>query len=533
MTQTQDTITGALARAVARIPDYPFLDVLGERFTYRQFDDLTTEVAHGLRAAGVGKGDPVSVLLDNGPEILVLWFAANKLGAIFAPINSAFKGAYLVSQLNDTGPGVVVVEADYAGRVSEILAETPTLKRVYVVGGDESRTVAGVAFQPFAALRSGDRTSIPDEAAPDDLCMLVYTSGTTGPSKGCMLPHNMLCNAGKWTLALHGYRGDDVIWNCLPLFHVNAMISIITAILGQCRVAYAKRFSVSNFWSEVERSGATSVNLLGSMPTLLANAPDDEAAARCRGQLRVVMAVPFSPEDAAIWRERFGVTAKGAVAYGLSEALTVCGVAPGEPPGPLGSSGHGGIDFDVQIVDDNDNILPPGVVGEIACRPLKPNIMFKGYWNKPEETVRVWRNLWFHTGDLGKLDEQGWFYFVDRKKDYIRRRGENISSTEVERVFLTHPAIKDAAVHAVRTPDGEEEVKVTAELEPGVTVSEEELCRWSIERLPYFVVPLYIEFREVLPRGPTGRVLKDQLRREGKTAATWDREAAGLKFARR
>jgi crotonobetaine/carnitine-CoA ligase len=141
--------------------------------------------------------------------------------------------------------------------------------------------------------------------------------------------------------------------------------------------------------------------------------------------------------------------------------------------------------------------------------------------------------LWFHTGDLGKLDENGWFFFVDRKKDYIRRRGENISSAEVERIFLGHPGLREVAVHAVRTPDGEEDVKVTAELAEGATLTEEELCRWSIPRLPYFVVPLYIEFRDALPRGPTGRVLKDQLRREGKTPTTWDRDAAGVKLDRR
>ena len=159
--------------------------------------------------------------------------------------------------------------------------------------------------------------------------------------------------------------------------------------------------------------------------------------------------------------------------------------------------------------------------------------MFSGYWNQPEATVKAWRNLWFHTGDLGRIDADGWFYFVDRKKDYIRRRGENISTHEMEAVFRQHPAIQDVAVHAVLSPMGEDEVKVTAEINPGAEITEEALCRWSIDRLPYFAVPLYVEFRESLPRSATGKVLKEELRADGKTPTTWDREAAGVTFTRR
>ena len=167
------------------------------------------------------------------------------------------------------------------------------------------------------------------------------------------------------------------------------------------------------------------------------------------------------------------------------------------------------------------------------CRPLRPNIIFKGYWNNPEATLKAFKDLWFHTGDIGRMDQDGWLYFVDRKKDYIRRRGENISSVEMEAVFRSHPAIADVAVHAVRSPLGEDDVKVTAELAQNVPVTEEALCRWSIERLPYFAVPSYVEFREALPRSATGKILKEELRREGVTPATWDREAAGLTFEKR
>jgi crotonobetaine/carnitine-CoA ligase len=332
----------------------------------------------------------------------------------------------------------------------------------------------------------------------------------------------------------HGFAADDVIWSPLPLFHLNAIAtSVVTAMIAQATVALAPRFSVSNFWPEIERTGATSIGLLGSMATLIAEAPDTEAAQRCFGQLRRVAAAPFPPSVVGKWRDRFGVPARGSSGYGMTEAATISGTRAGEAPGPAGSSGHGGIDFEVRIFDDNDNALPPGVVGEIVARPLRPNIMFKGYWQKAEATVAAWRNLWFHTGDLGRLDEAGYLYFVDRKKDYIRRRGENISTFEMEAIFRQHPALKDLAVHAVLSPLGEDEVKITAELQPGALLTEEELLRWSVERVPYFAVPQYVEFREELPRSATGKVLKEQLRAEGKTATTWDREAVGIVLDKR
>ena len=244
--------------------------------------------------------------------------------------------------------------------------------------------------------------------------------------------------------------------------------------------------------------------------------------------MRRVSAAPFPPAVVQKWIDRFGVPAKGTAGYGMTEAATISNLGPDEPHGPPGSSGRVGGDFEVRIFDDSDNELPAGEAGEIVVRPRRPNILFQGYWNRPADTVKVWRNLWFHTGDLGRIDEQGYLYFVDRKKDYIRRRGENISTFEMEAVFRRHPDLQDVAVHAVLSPLGEDEVKVTAELKLGAHLGEEELCRWSIERLPYFAVPLYVEFREALPRSATGKVLKEQLRSEGKTEATWDREAARI-----
>jgi crotonobetaine/carnitine-CoA ligase len=190
-------------------------------------------------------------------------------------------------------------------------------------------------------------------------------------------------------------------------------------------------------------------------------------------------------------------------------------------------------EFDVRIVDDDDVEVPTGEVGEIVCRPIGPNLMFAGYWNRPTDTLAAFKNLWFHTGDLARVDEDAYLYFVDRKKDALRRRGENISSFEMEKTLYAHPDLRDVAVHAVASDVGEDDVKVTAVLQDGARLTEEALCRWMAERVPYFAIPRYIEFREDLPRNPVGRVLKYQLREDGVTGATWDREAAGVTFERR
>jgi crotonobetaine/carnitine-CoA ligase len=267
-----------------------------------------------------------------------------------------------------------------------------------------------------------------------------------------------------------------------------------------------RKFSVSRFWSEVQRTDATMLSMLGSLAILVANATDGPESGEHR--LRLCAAAPMPPDTDRIWRERFGCATFSA-GFGLTEASLISMLPAGEP-NKVGAAGRlNDVDFEVRLVDDEDREVPIGEIGEIVCRPKGANLMFAGYWRRPEATVEVLRNLWFHTGDLARLDEDGFLFFVDRKKDYLRRRGENISSFEMERTFVAHPAIKDVAVHAVPSNQGEDDVKVTAVLQEGATVTED------------------------LPRTPVGRVLKYELRDDGVTEATWDREAAGFTFDRR
>ena len=349
-----------------------------------------------------------------------------------------------------------------------------------------------------------------------------------------MIPQNFICNQGYQSNLAVPPLPSEVTWTCLPLFHVSAVNVIVGALLAQGCAAVAPRFSVSGFWAEIERSGAGTALAMASMFPLIANAPDDDAMLRCRGQLRAISGVPVTPEVREIWQKRFGVELVNSFAYGLTEGVRLAMFRAGDPSPPEDSCGKLADDFfEVAIVDDVDRPVPEGERGEIVFRPRHAFGMFQGYWRRPEETLAVWRNLWMHTGDMGRVVD-GFLYFVDRKKDYLRSRGENISSFELEHTFMSHPGVADVAVHAAATGIGEEAfVKATIVLAPKASISAEELCRWSIDHLPYFAVPRYFEFRAELPKTPNLRTLKYLLRDEGVTAATWDREAAGIQVRRR
>jgi crotonobetaine/carnitine-CoA ligase len=346
-----------------------------------------------------------------------------------------------------------------------------------------------------------------------------------------MLSHNYIVSLAEQIARAWGRRADDVMLTPLPLFHFNAIsVCVVGTLLTGGRAAIERRFSVSNFWPEIQRTRATMVSMLGSLAILIANAEDHPEMPG--HALRLCAAAPMPPDTDRVWRERFSCKTFSA-GYGLTEASLLSMLDAGEENRPGAAGKPNRHEFDVRLVDDDDVEVPTGEVGEIVCRPTGPNLMFAGYWNRPEATVEATRNLWFHTGDLGRVDEEDFLYFVDRKKDAMRRRGENISSFEMEKTLFAHPGVRDVAVHAVPSEIAEDDVKVTVVLQEDAGIDEEALCRWIAERVPYFAIPRYIEFRDDLPRNPVGRVLKYQLRDEGVTAATWDREVAGVTFERR
>ena len=529
----QETVTRVIAEAVADNPDKLFVDFDQNRRSYAEFDRDSTSFAHGLRRLGVKRAEPVAALLDNTLDVALYWIGTVKLGAIVAALNNALKGEFLRNQLDICQARVLVAEADYVERLTVIIHQLPHLRYVVYRGEKPSVDLPSVELVPISELYRTSDEPLVDENKPSDIAALIFTSGTTGPSKGCAISHNYVINQARQIIETDDRQPGEVAWSCLPFFHFNAVgCTFLTAAILRGAAYFALRFSLSGFWKDMERSGATAASLLGVMIPLVAQQADTQEMLRCRGQLRLVAGAPFPAEMQQIYRERFGVKRAGSNCYGTTEACLLTMVPYGVEPKP-GTSGVRSRDFDVRIVDDADNEVPPGVAGEVIARPLRPHVMFEGFYRQPEATMKIFRNLWYHSGDIGMFDEDGFFHFVDRKKDYLRRGGENISMFELERTFMQHPDVSEIAAHAVPSKLLEDDVKITLLLKTGSRLTERELCEWSLQRVPYYAVPRYIEFRSELPKTPTGKIEKFLLREQGCTPQTWDREASGMKIAKR
>ncbi len=541
----QHTIPSLLEARLASDPDSEYLDVCGVVFTAAEVNDRACRIANGLAALGAVQGDRVATLLDNSAEAMLAWWGAVRGGFVAVPVNTAYKGRYLRHQLHDSGASILIVQRGLVERYAAIAADLPDLRHVIVVEddqppetGSEARAAVKSDIHGWSDLLASDAAVPAVTIRPADLGTFVYTGGTTGPSKGCMLSHNYHEAAARQISICWGRTAEDVLWTPLPLFHYNALVTaVLGALISGGRSAIYRRFSVSNFWPEMNRTGATVTSTLGTMAYLLANDVDRpemprSGAPQANSSLRLLGAAPMPTEVDNIIKDRFGLqTFSGA--YGVTEASLISWSPPGVENRPNAAGVVNDEYFDVRIFDDDECEVPPGTDGEIVIRPKRPHVMFEGYWGRPEATVDTSRNWWYHTGDIGRVDVDGYLSFVDRKADYLRRRGENISSFEVESILMAHGSLADVVVHAVPSDMTEDDLKITATLKEGLALTEEELFRWSIDELPYFALPRYIEFRTELPRSPVGRVLKRDLRDEGVTASTWDVEASDVTFERR
>lgn len=518
------TLTGMLLGQAEANPDKLALKIVGESLTYQGLVGRSNAVARALLSYGFERGDVVAILTDNCAEQVLVQFGAARIGAIEVMLNTAFRGSFLSHQLNVSQAKAMVVDGPLLDVVLQVLPDVPSIKFVFVRGEHSlERRVAGVQLLPVEALTSGFEYSLTDVADPlwTDPSTIVFTSGTTGPSKGALMSQNYLVTHAELE-SFAWYRDpEDVFYSCGPLFHLAAKgVGVLGSIYRGVTCIQDDRFSVSQFWPRIREENCTATLLLGSMSMLLwgAEPSPDEGIDRIVG-----VPVPAALQDdmAKRWKCEFhGV-------YGLSEAAPVTASGPGIVLKP-GSAGKV-MDkyYDVRIFGEDDQELGAGVVGEVVIRPRRANVMFDGYYRMPEATAERWSNLWFHTGDLGKIDEDGYFFFVDRKKDYLRRRGENISSFEVEAAIAKHPYVLEAAVVGIASELTEEEVKAVVVLQPGMSLSPEDFTQHCIDNMPYFAVPRYVEFVSDLPRTPSGKVLKHELRSAG-IAACWDREEAGI-----
>ena len=534
---SQSTIPELLFARLESDPHSDYLDVCGDTVSAAEVLDVAARLASSLRTLGVVQGDRVATLIENSIEGVFAWWGIILSGAIAVPINTAYKGDYLRHQLSDSGSKVVIVASEFFDRLEAVASTVESLVHVVVIG-ESAPPLSGRATVRWNDVLATEPVLPSISTKPSDLGTFIYTGGTTGLSKGCMLSHNYHEALTRQIGICWERTADDVVWTPLPLFHFNA---ITTAVMGPLvfggRSAIYRRFSVSNFWPEMNRVGATITSTLGTMAYLLAHDVDRpemprSGAPEANTSLRLLGAAPMPVEVDDIIKNRFGLTTFSG-AYGVTEASLISW----QPPGGYNKPNAAGVIndeyFDVRIFDDDDNEVPRGSRGEIVIRPKRPEVMFAGYWGRPEVTVESSRNWWYHTGDVGIIDEDDFLFFVDRKADYLRRRGENIASFEVESVIMGHGQIADVAVHAVPSPLTEDDLKITATLVAGATLSEEELFLWCVEQLPYFALPRYIEFREELPRSPVGRVLKRELRDEGVTEASWDLEQTNLTFEKR
>ena len=525
-------VLGDLIRQRAEeVGDKVFLRYKDEQVTYREVDLYSNRCANGFLNLGIKKGDHVAIMLPNCPEFIYTWFGLSKIGAVEVTVNTFHKGEFLRYNIDQSDSRMLVIHSDYLERMGLIQDQLPKLEKVIVVGGiDEEKAKAmKIPLMSFEELfeRSSDK-AVDIEVFPWDPISIIYTSGTTGPSKGVLAPHKMWIVDAKTILEYRDGREDDVFYAFMPLYHYNAQVlSTITVLVAKAQLVLAERFSASRFWDEMRKYGVTQINYLGGVMPILAKQPErpDDAD----NPVRVGIGAACPPEVMDYVESRFGITCMEG--YGMTETgLPIHVTLQERRPGTCGKV-IGDL-FEVKLFDDHDEEVPVGHPGEIVVRPKEPYIMLLQYYKMPEKTLEAFRNLWFHTGDLAKKDEEGYFYFVDRKKDAIRRRGENISSFEVEKVVNSHPAVLESAAIAIPSELGEDEIKICVVLKPREKLTPEELIRWCDERMPYFAVPRYVEFMDSLPKTPTERVEKYKLRQMGITPNTWDREEAGIKITR-
>jgi len=549
--RSQWTLVEAVRRQARRLGDAEFLHFTGdhvaggptgdERLTFAGLDERSDVAATALAALGVGPGDRVLALATNSAAFVVAMIATHKRRAVFTPVNTELKGAFLEHQVRNSEPVVILVDDELAPSFAQVDTSGVGVAHVVVIGPSVPTTlpsslragtvrtwdemVAGVAADPAVLV----------DPEPSDICTIMYTSGTTGPSKGVLMPQAHCFLFGKGSAEAVGLReGADRYFVCMPFFHANALfMQVYACLVAGVPATVVKRFSVSTWLDQVIDCGATATNALGVMPEFIFRRPPDPRDRSHR--LTRVMAVPVGDEWGAAFEERFGV--RLVQGFGMTEINMVAYSDPADPV-MAGCAGRV-LDefFEVVVADpETDEPLPAGQAGEILVRPKVPFCFNQGYFRMPDKTVEAYRNLWFHTGDAGRFDDEGRLFFIDRLKDRIRRRGENISSYEIEQVLNEYPAVLESAAIGVRVEGagGEEEIKAVLVLHPGAGDGFDPvaLLDFCVERMPRYAVPRFVELVDELDKTPSGKVRKQAARDAGVTPATWDRESVGYTIKR-
>ncbi len=504
-------------------PDKPFIVCGATTWTYAEMQEISGRVSAGFASLGIGKGDRVAILTPNRPEMLELYFGLARMGVVQVPLNAFIKGEFLRYQLADSEATALVADAPGLEAATPLLAQLPNLKHVVALDSAlhssldaASSPPAGV---PFAELRRCGDAAPEVDVTPSDLMSILYTSGTTGLPKGCMLPHGYYFRVAEAVATGMEQTADDVLYTALPAFHAMARMMVVAGALSRGSTAVVdEQFHPSTFLARAKEVGATVGFGVGTTGVLLLSTPPSDADRS--HSMRSMMLGPFSPEQQRQFQDRFGIDAYAEV-YGQTECVsitwdTISGTRN------RNSIGRESPDLEVCVLDDDGVRVAAGAAGEICLRPRNRFAMFDGYWRNPKATVDATRGLWYHTGDYGRVDDAGFFTFIDRKKDAIRRRGENISSFEVEEAIVTHPSIREVAVHGMSAGSLEDDVVAVLVVNPDEPLEPEALYEFFTDHLPYFAVPRYVRIIEELPRNAVMRVMKFQLRELPIDASVWD-----------
>lgn len=488
-------------------------------FGTQSLDDSELErrsrlLAAGFSRLGAVKGDRVALLLENGLEIVLVWAALARLGLVSVPLNVSGKAPQLAYFLRNSGARMVVADPQFLVELRRIEGELPV--RQIVTTAETGERTGNIPHHLLRTLEEGPESPLPS-IHPADPASILYTGGTTGPSKGVICSHGQFYWWARLISRVYSVTESDIWYTPLPFFHVNAQATFLATLQAGGSTVLSPGFSAGRYWDEIRTSKATIASLLGTMAHILFHKKEPRSD-DSKHRLRLIFCPAISEDIQLQFERRFGV--KSANAYGSTELNCILATRPEEPTRP-GSMGRPVEEFEVQVVDENDEPVPVDTTGELVVRPRQPFSILSGYYQMPEQTVKAWRNLWFHTGDRVRRDVEGHFYFVDRLKDCIRRRGENISSWEVEETVNAHPSVLECAAFGVPAELGEEEVMVTVVLRPGKRLDPADLAGWCRRNLPPFALPRYIEIVESLPKTAVGRTEKYKLRRRGVTALTW------------
>lgn len=527
-------IPKVLAAAAQAQPDKPFILFRDETFTYADTELLSTQFAHGLRKWGVGRGSRVAAILDNSPQYILTLFAIAKLGALNVPINTAARGQLLAYFLADCESTHVIVQEDYIDVLLEAWGGQFKVPTIVLRAGTRATNGATHAALPtwhdlMADGQSRRESTLEVDTKAWDPWLILYTSGTTGPSKGSVCPHAQSLTIGRTQCTRMEIGPADRMYTFLPLFHGNALnYSTITALWGRACIALETRFSASRFWADVHRYKATQFNAMMIVTSVLEKLP--VTPEEKDNPVRIAVMVP-PPANRRELEARWGFSIISQ--YAMSEAHPITVLDAGQAYDKPRTSGRVASNMEVRIVDENDIEVPRGTPGEVTIRPREPWTMLLQYYGKPDATAQAFRNLWFHTGDRAFLDEEGYLFFVDRVKDAIRRRGENISAYEIEVILRGHPDIVEVAAIPVPSEMGEDEV-ATYIVRRNESVTEKDVVEFAIDRMAYFMVPRFVQFIDELPKTPSQKVQKFALRDLAKTSLKdmWDREKAGIAVTR-